>query len=505
MQKIQLPRGYQDSKKLAYRLKNDDPVVWDRTGKSRALMLFKEMSKRVPAYKDFLKKNRIDPKKIKTFKDLSVVPAIDKDNYLRKYPKEMLCWDGIFGEGAWVISTTSGSTGEPFYFPRQTSQDKQYAVTAEQYLLSNFNIDKQKTLYIVGFPMGAWIGGVFTYEAIKLVADKGYDLSLITPGIHKEGIINSVKQLSKSYDQILIGAYAPFLRDILEDGEAAGINWQSLNVKFIFSAEAFSEDFRDYVRYEAGLEDIHKDTLNHYGTVDMGTMAHETPLSILIRRTVFDSDKQKLLFPEKFKQPTLCQYDPGLFFFEEVKNTLFCSAFSGIPLFRYDLKDYGGIIKYNKMKRVLAKNGVDIDKKMKKLGLSDSHWKLPFVYVYERNDFSVSYFAFNVYPEPIRKSLQKKKFHSELTGKFTMYIDYTVKGVQHLNIVVERTAKSSKKGPDLKRQIVKSIHERLLKESTEYPEIFKMMGAIVKPVIYLRPYEDLEYFKPGTKQKWIKK
>jgi len=505
MQKIQLPRGYQDSKKLAKKLTSDNPLTWDRTGKSRALSLFKNMSQRVPAYQDFLKNHNINPKKVKIFRDLENIPSIDKDNYLRKYPLEMLCWDGKFGNGSWVISTTSGSTGTPYYFPRQESQDQQYAVTAEQYLLSNFEIDKQKTLYVVGFPMGAWIGGVFTYEAIKRVADKGYDLSIITPGIHKEGIINAVKRLHKSYDQIIIGAYAPFLRDILEDGEAAGIDWKGLNVKFLFSAEAFSEDFRDYVRYKAGLEDILKDTLNHYGTVDMGTMAHETPLSILIRRRLFGEGKQKILFPEDHKQPTLCQYDPGIFFFEEIDKTLHCSSFSGIPLFRYDLKDYGGVIKYNKVKKILTKNGIDIDGELEMKGLADTHWKLPFVYVYERNDFSVSYYAFNVYPEPIKRSLLSRRLRDDLTGKFTMYVDYTRKGVQHLYIVIEKSANSKMNNQELKKKAVESIHERLLRESTEYPEIFKMMGAIVKPVILLRSYEDPEYFKPGAKQKWVLK
>ena len=241
MNKIQIPRGYRNSEKLRVKLLNADATSWTNSGKHRFLKLFKEMSQRVPAYKKFLLSHGIKFQEIKNFTDLKKIPAVDKDNYLRKYPKEMLCWDGMFGSGSWVISTTSGSTGQPYYFPRQASQDWQYAVIAEQYLLANFDIDHNKTLYIVGFPMGAWIGGVFTYEAIKKVAENGYDLSIITPGIHKIEIINAIEQLSGSFDQIILGAYAPFLRDILEDGEAEGIDWKAINIKFVFSAEAFSE------------------------------------------------------------------------------------------------------------------------------------------------------------------------------------------------------------------------------------------------------------------------
>src|SRR6202034_2208750 len=113
------------------------------------------------------------------------------DNYLRKYRREELCWDGQFSEGQWVISTTSGSTGEPFYFPRTNFQDEYYALTAELYLRENFQIHHHKTLYINAFAMGAWIGGLFTYEAIHRVAQRGYALSVINPGIYKAEVINS--------------------------------------------------------------------------------------------------------------------------------------------------------------------------------------------------------------------------------------------------------------------------------------------------------------------------
>lgn len=502
MQKLLIPRGYRNALALQKKLRESTPLLWRERGKRFACKLFKDMASNVPAYSQFLKSHGIKSGSIKTFRDLKNVPAVDKDNYLRIYPKDSLCWEGSFGKGSWVISTTSGSTGQPYYFPRQLSQDWQYAVVAEQYLLSNFHIDKQKTLYIVAFPMGAWIGGVFTYEAIKTVAEKGYDLSIITPGIHKQEIINAVKQLGASFDQIIIGAYAPFLKDILEDGERDGIDWKSSNVKFIFSAEAFSEKFRDYVFEKVGMSDPMRGTLNHYGTVDLGTMAHETPLSIVIRRWLFFTGNQKLVFPEAHKQPTLCQYNPELFYFEENENNLLCSAYSGIPLFRYDLKDYGGIIEYDRLKKILEAAGLDIDAEMSKLGLQDTHWKLPFVYIYERNDFSVSYYAFNLYPDPVRKTLLGLQFHSILTGKFSMLVDYSSEGRQQLIVNVE-CAHGVDGTKELEQSIINALHETLLQESTEYPEVFRMYGNEAKPHLRLFKYEDPEHFRSGTKQKWV--
>ncbi|MBI2034785.1 MAG: hypothetical protein HYT11_03590 [Candidatus Levybacteria bacterium] len=182
-----LPVGYENPTQLLDDLKRKPEEYWIKSGEKRVLNLFHLMAKRVPAYKDFLKKNRVYKDKIKTITDFRLVPTIDKNNYLRSYPREALCWDGIFEKKRWTISTTSGSTGEPFYFPREDLQDWQYAVTAELYLLSNFSIDKKSTLYIVGFPMGGWIGGLFTYQALKLLSKRGnYNISVITPGILRD-------------------------------------------------------------------------------------------------------------------------------------------------------------------------------------------------------------------------------------------------------------------------------------------------------------------------------
>ncbi|MGI9028271.1 MAG: phenylacetate--CoA ligase family protein [Candidatus Saccharimonadales bacterium] len=498
-----LPRGYRNADQLHQKLHQANETVITRSGGERTLALFHGMAKRVPAYKEFLREHNLDPSKIRTIADLKLVPPIDKDNYLRKYSREMLCWDGTFGQGSWVISTTSGSTGKPYYFPREASQDWQYAATAELYLRNNFSIQTRRTLYIVAFPMGAWIGGLFTYEAIKKVAEHGaYDLSIITPGIHKQEVINAIAQLGDSFDQVIIGAYAPFLKDILDDGTRQGINWPSYNLGFVFSAEAFTETFRDYVLDVIKPKDKLRATLNHYGTVDLGTMAHETPESILIRRQLIQDDALAAIFPEASRQPTLCQYDPKLFYFEEVSGNLLCSAFSGIPLVRYNLKDYGGTIKRSVLHQKLNANNIDIDELIKTNGISDTTWNLPFVYVYERNDFSVSYYAFLIYPDMIRRAIQQPQFDASITGKFTMLVDYNESGRQQLNIHIEKKH-SIDSSHELTTQLQEAIHQTLLHDSSEYRETAGVVGEVVRPLIHLWNYEDQAYFKSGTKQKWV--
>lgn len=496
-----LPRGYRNTELLNDRLASLPEKFWIKRGETRALRLFQEMALRVPAYKDFLKSNNIIPSSITSVKDFDKIPPINKDNYLRKYPIEMLCWDGEFDHGQWVISTTSGSTGTPFYFPRNYIQDWQYAITAELYLRNNFQIHKKSTLYIVAFPMGAWIGGLFTYQALKILAENGsYDLSVITPGIHKQEVINAIKQLGNNFDQLIIGSYAPFLKDILDDGKRAGIDWEKLNIGFVFSAEAFSEKFRDFTLNTVGNKDKINTTLNHYGTVDLGTMAHETPESILIRRKLVENDKLEVLFPEPYRQPTFAQYNPELFYFQQYENSLLCSAYSGLPLFRYDLKDYGSVIPREIVHKKLSDAGINLSKDIHtKCNYS---WNLPFVYVYERNDFSVSYYAFQLYPDTIRRAIQEDSLEDYVTGKFTAEVNYNDSGRQQLNIYIELkhgVIPSDK----LEINVLDHLQRRLIDESSEYREVYKTIGPEVMPKIILIEYEDNKYFKPGTKQKWV--
>src|SRR5476651_744614 len=148
MKQQYLPSGFGNPVQLIDSLLSRPETYWILRGEKRVLNLFHQMSERVPAYKDFLKKNKIPTEKIQTILDLKKVPTIDKDNYLRAYLLKDLCWDGKLSEKQWTIAATSGSTGDPFYFPRESSQDWQYAIIAEMYMRTNFEIHKKTTLYI---------------------------------------------------------------------------------------------------------------------------------------------------------------------------------------------------------------------------------------------------------------------------------------------------------------------------------------------------------------------
>jgi phenylacetate-CoA ligase len=500
-----LSKALKDPIKLQRNLHTKSEKYWIKHGERMVFDLFHQMTKQVPAYKDFLAKNDFNPKSVKSIDDFQKIPMINKDNYLRQYPREQLCWGGVFSDRDWVISTTSGSTGEPFYFPRTGLQDEYYAITAELYLRENFKIHQRSTLYIDAFAMGAWIGGLFTYEAVRRVAKRGYPLSIITPGVNKSEVINSVKQLGRDFDQVIIGCYPPILKDIIDLGRQEGLDWSSYNLGIIFSAEGFSEEFRDYIIKYGCLENKYTSTLNHYGTVDLGTMSHETPTTILVRRqAVNDRALFKSLFGDINKQPTLTQYIPEQFYFEEMEGRVICSSNSGLPLVRYDLKDRGGVISLEQLKHAYRYTDRDFENELSQEGIRDTLWNLPLVYIYERSDFSVTFSGAQIYPEEIRRALEVVSLENRTTGKFTMISGYDNQARNYLEINIELMSGVVATN-ELKKVITEQIVSHLLKENSEYRVLYDEYKSKLHPRIKLWPYQHSGYFHGKGKQEWVKK
>lgn len=296
------------------------------------------------------------------------------------------------------------------------------------------------------------------------------------------------------------------LKHIIDDGEKENIKWSEYNIKFVFSAEAFSEEFRQYLFNKTGQKNIYLDSLNHYGTVDQGTLAHETPLTTLIRKIL---NKNQELFTSLFgknlnRLPTLAQYHPEMFYFEEVKGELVCTSHSGIPLVRYNLKDHGGILNFKGVKDKFLSLNIDLTKEAKKVDISDKIWHLPFVYVYERKDLSVSFCGANIYPEPIKKILLEDKFSEFFTGKFALFVNRDEKQDPYLEINIELKKDMSPPSPEIHKDVTDSIVKKLLEENSEYRSVYdeqKQEKAI--PKIDFWPYESGNYFKVGGKQKWV--
>jgi phenylacetate-CoA ligase len=213
----------------------------------RSLLLFHKAAEQIPAYADFLKDRGLNPEQIKTIRDLKKIPTISKKNYLQKYPLQKLVWQDSLDKPL-IFCSTSGSTGVPYYFPRDEKLSWQYSWLIEDFLNNGSGVKREPVLVILAFGMGVWIGGIITLRALEIALQRtGYPVSLLPTGYNKSEVIKALRQLSPQFSQTILIGYPPFIKEIIDEADREQINLIKFNTRLIFAAEAFSETFRDYV------------------------------------------------------------------------------------------------------------------------------------------------------------------------------------------------------------------------------------------------------------------
>ncbi len=447
--------------------------------------LFHEVSERVPAYRAFLAEHHIDPRLITTFQDFVGLPMTTKDGYTRRYPLPDLCRDGVIGD---IVAVSSGSTGEPSFWPRSASDERVIAARFEEIFRDSFHARERRTLAVVCFALGTWVGGLFTVNCCRHLAELGYPITVVAPGSDRQEILRVIPELAPHFDQVVLLGYPPFLKNIVD----SGLPWQDWNLKLVTAGEVFSEEWRTLVASRAGIGDPLRGIASLYGTADAGVLGNETPLSVRIRRFLAEHPATaRELFGES-RLPTLVQYDPEVRFFEEHQGTLLFSGDNGIPLIRYHIADEGGVIPYERMLEFVRGHGLDLS------GLGPER---PFVYVFGRSHFTVSYYGANVYPENIAVGLEQAEVSALVTGKFVLEVVEDAGRDRHLTVTVE-LARGEKPSQETARLVGRSVLEQLLRLNSEFAHYVPQ--AQRTPVVRLRETGDPEYFPPGAKHRYTR-
>ena len=467
---------------------------------SAALALFHDVAAHVPAYRAFLAEQGISYSSIQTFDDFAKLPLITKDNYHARHPLADLCHKGQLATCD-MIAVSSGSTGKPTFWPRFLTDELQIATRFEQIFHDSFYADTRSTLAVICFTLGTWVGGIYTTNCCRYLASKGYPVTVITPGNNKEEIFRVVQELGTAFEQVVLLGYPPFLKDVIDSGIARGVEWQQYQIKLVMAGEVFSEEWRSLVGERVGSTNPCYDSASLYGTADAGVLGNETPLSICIRRFLAEHpDASRALFGES-RLPTLVQYDPLSRFFEVQDGTLLFSGDNGIPLVRYHISDNGGLISYETMLKLLAEWGFNPVEALQQEGGRGIH-PLPFVYVFGRSNFTVSYFGANIYPENVTVGLEQPVIREWVTGKFVLQVKEDADQNRFLSVVVELAP--GVEGSDKKQDaIASSILSQLLRLNSEFanyvPPEYQM------PQVQLAPTNDPEYFPIGVKHRYTRR
>ena len=85
-----------------------------------------------------------------------------------------------------------------------------------------------------------------------------------------------MRQLGPLFERTCILGYPPFVKGLIDTGNAAGIGWQQLDVCLVLAGEVFSEEWRQLVAQRAGIKVPLRDVVGIYGTADAGVLGTET-------------------------------------------------------------------------------------------------------------------------------------------------------------------------------------------------------------------------------------
>lgn len=472
----------------------------NRNAEQVVLQLCQDVAADVPAYKAFLEEQKIDPELIETFEDFQSLPLLTKTNYINNYPLPCLCRHGQL-ENCDLVAVSSGSTGKPTFWPRFLSDEFHIATRFEQIFHDSFQADKRTTLAIVCFTLGTWVGGMYTANCCRHLAAKDYPIIVATPGNNKTEILRIVRDLAPFFEQVVLLGYPPFLKDVIDTGISEGINWSEYAIKLVMAGEVFSEEWRTLVSERIGSTNYYYDSASLYGTADAGVLGNETPLTICIRRFLAqNADVARSLFGES-RLPTLVQYDPTSRFFEVQDGTLLFSGDNGVPLIRYHIADRGGIISYQEMIAFLHTHGFDPLAKLKSLD-ERGVVPFPFVYVFGRSDFTISYCGANIYPENVTVGLEQPGIKNWVTGKFVMEIEQDEDNNPCLSITVE-LAPGVTDTKAMEEAIALSIYIQLLRLNSEFANYVAPENQL--PQVTLLFFGDPGYFPVGVKHRYTRK
>ena len=463
---------------------------------------FRFTAANIPAYKKFLKIKTTG--RIVNVTELQRLPIVTKDEYLKKFAyRELFPGGKLSGQG--TISLTSGTTGKPFYFPRLPEHDSQYAYTAEILLRTQFAIEKKRTLGVVCFGLGVWIGGIFTYKNFAAMAEKeNLPLTLLPVGPNIDSTLAAIRDLAGEYDQVLLMGYPPFIKEVLDKGVREGVNWTKYNLKLLMAAEGFTEGFRHHIAQVAKLKNPYLDMCNIYGSVELGTMGYEGALSYLIREKISSIPQlQEELLGEKGRMPTIAQYHPYLSYFEERDGEVLCSGYaSSIPLVRYRFPDRGGVIGFDQMVKTFKRHGIDILKEAARVGIAQSIVKLPFVYVFERPNNTITYRGANIYADQVKDVLDRAKYKSMLTGRFTIEKKES-KLLRQKWVINAEVCSGMSASRSLSVTVADDVLKHLLRINTEFHDQYRSKKVGLAPEIKLHAYGAKKFFSRAGKQAWV--
>jgi phenylacetate-coenzyme A ligase PaaK-like adenylate-forming protein len=385
---------------LTQMFRRTPPRILAGLGQLRAERAAWRAAKRVPAYRDFLEREAVDPDDLFPLGILGRLPETDKRNYVDLYGLMERCVGGSVPYPGTTIDESSGSTGTPYNWIR--GRREREVAHRNISFFARYAFGTAPLVTLNAFSMGAWAAGM----NMSLGMTRHGIVKSVGPDIDK--LLSTLTYLGPGY-RFLISGYPPFLKHLLDEGGRRGFPWEDYEIHGLVGGEGMTEELRDV------LLERFRSVYSGYGATDIEIgMAAESPVSVALRRVARRRpDVREELFGNDPRLPMVFQYNPLIHFLQVNEHDEIICTVSRLdllaPRIRYNVHDEGGVVEFARVRDILRNYGLDIET----LGASEEAagphgplpWSrpipLPFLWVNGRRDATISVMGANIYPEDI--------------------------------------------------------------------------------------------------------
>ena len=234
----------------------------------------------MPAYAAFLPSTASTRRRRHASTTSQRLPLVTKQNYLTRTRWRELCRGGTLDAATWSPSRRARPASRPFW-PRSLSDELPIARRFEQVFHDSFRADQRRTLAVVCFALGTWVGGMYTAACCRHLAAKGYPITVVTPGQQRR---RDPARRARARAALRAGRPArlsavPQGRDRRRPGRRASTGRATRQAGD--GRRGVQRGVAHAGRPSAlGSTEPLLDSASLYGTADAGVLGNETPLSV---------------------------------------------------------------------------------------------------------------------------------------------------------------------------------------------------------------------------------
>jgi len=476
------------------------PEMLEEISRKKAKHIFKLASKETPAYKNFLARKKVNPKKIRTARLFNeVVPETDKENYIKKYSFEKRCREGHLPKHG-NVDESGGTSGKATNWIHDFNEESLLLKAVQFEFNYAFGGDKKDIFVLSAWSSGPWATGVKFCELMERIA-----LVKNTTTDSKD-VINTLKMFGKKRNY-LIGGYPPFVKNLIDDNEDV-LNWKDYNIDLVIGGEGVTLEWMYHVRSKLNPN---SKIVSSYGAsdIDIG-VGFETPLCFEIREAINrDKDLQLALFGKE-GVPMVFQYNPTMHYIQNKLNkegkqefhVTFLDWLAALPKIKYNLHDEGKRFSYLGMMKALRKHKPKLYKHLKKSKREQKNiLHLPFLCIFGRSDGTLSFDGANVFPSQIEDIVIGDKELSKNTSRFKLEKRHDHQHNTEFHIHVE-LKKGKKRSKQLQQKYASTFLSELVKVNPDFKESYTKNKKL-KPVVNLHVFDDALFKVDDLKAKNI--